>query len=98
MGLWILFVMCLAPTFVALLWFVAVPLGNTYSPYFRDKAQFIFFVNPGTQCIFCFLIIQLFMSVIDESSPWRPASHYMLIIIANYVAQLIVPGSIVGAH
>lgn len=47
-SMWVLLVMCIIPAAVGLLWFVAVPLSNTYSPYFREKALFIFFTHPGT--------------------------------------------------
>eukprot|EP01023_Acetabularia_acetabulum_P052956 TRINITY_DN5896_c0_g3_i1.p1 TRINITY_DN5896_c0_g3~~TRINITY_DN5896_c0_g3_i1.p1 ORF type:complete len:316 (-),score=30.05 TRINITY_DN5896_c0_g3_i1:169-1116(-) len=95
---WLVLILCLLPAAFALVWFVVIPMGNTYSSSRRDRLVWMLVVNPGTFCLLAFTLVNVFLSALDEAKPWRPFWTYAGILVAVYVVQVLCPGLVVLFH
>eukprot|EP01026_Neomeris_dumetosa_P011093 TRINITY_DN14043_c0_g1_i10.p1 TRINITY_DN14043_c0_g1~~TRINITY_DN14043_c0_g1_i10.p1 ORF type:complete len:405 (-),score=55.97 TRINITY_DN14043_c0_g1_i10:73-1287(-) len=94
---WLLVILCLLPAAFALVWFVVIPMGDTYGER-KDKMVWLLVVNPGTFCLLAFTLVSIFLSALDSKKPWRPFWTYAGILVSTYVFQVLVPGLVVVFH
>eukprot|EP01025_Chloroclados_australasicus_P015145 TRINITY_DN1720_c0_g3_i1.p1 TRINITY_DN1720_c0_g3~~TRINITY_DN1720_c0_g3_i1.p1 ORF type:complete len:591 (+),score=57.26 TRINITY_DN1720_c0_g3_i1:168-1940(+) len=94
---WLVLILCLLPAAFALVWFVVLPIGNTYGSR-RQKLVWLLVVNPGTFCLLAFTLVNVFLSALDDRKPWRPFWTYAGILACVYVMQVLLPGLVVLFH
>eukprot|EP01135_Chromosphaera_perkinsii_P006802 Nk52_evm3s598 gene=Nk52_evmTU3s598 len=83
--------LCILPTAVSSAWFSLIPLGDPDGTY-SDKATWVFVVNPLTWVLMSYLIVSVFLGVLDERIPWRPWHTWVHIPILTYVVNVITVG------
>lgn len=52
----------------------------------RDKAMWVFLINPVSFSFLSYLLMSLFFTALDEHHPHRPFFSYAHILVATYIA------------
>lgn len=75
----------LVPAIGSIVWYGVIPV-NAPDGDIRDKALWVFLINPVSFSFLSYLLLSLFFTSLDERSPHRPFFSYAHILAITYVA------------
>lgn len=77
----------LVPAIGSIIWYGVIPVDDP-TQGIRDKALWVFCINPVSMAFLSFLFLSLFFTALDEAKPYRPFFSYAHILAAVYGVQV----------
>ena len=77
----------LVPAIGSIIWYGVIPLDSPREGI-KDKALWVFCINPVSMAFLSFLFLSLFFTALDEKKPYRPFLTYAHILAAVFGTQV----------